>query len=196
MSLVPRSVRVYFATQPVNLRRSFEGLSNEVREVLRHDPLADHVFVFLNRRKTQVKLPRSRSSCRYQRAGRRDPAAAPPPQGARWICTFRPPRKHPTRWPVSDVPPRPARRCCATTRSTCCARRARLRSVARRAVQPVAPVRDPKEAVGRERSEARVKDEGSDAVGVFRRATRRRVRYIASLALHPPGYHTEITNLI
>jgi transposase len=54
--LVPRSVRVYFATQPANLRRSFEGLSNEVREVLRHDPLAGHVFVFLNRRKTQVKL--------------------------------------------------------------------------------------------------------------------------------------------
>jgi transposase len=54
--LVPRSVRVYFAIQPANLRRSFEGLSNEVREVLRHDPLAGHVFVFLNRRKTQVKL--------------------------------------------------------------------------------------------------------------------------------------------
>jgi transposase len=54
--LVPRSVRVYFATQPANLRRSFEGLSNEVREVLRYDPLAGHVFVFLNRRKTQVKL--------------------------------------------------------------------------------------------------------------------------------------------
>lgn len=56
MILVPRAVRVYFATQPTNLRRSFEGLSNEVREVLRHDPLTGHVFVFLNRRKTQVKL--------------------------------------------------------------------------------------------------------------------------------------------
>jgi len=54
--LVPRAVRVYFATQPANLRRSFEGLSNEVREVLRHDPLVGHIFVFLNRRKTQVKL--------------------------------------------------------------------------------------------------------------------------------------------
>src|SRR5580658_8439281 len=30
--LVPRSVRVYFATQPTNLRKSFEGLSNDVRE--------------------------------------------------------------------------------------------------------------------------------------------------------------------
>jgi transposase len=54
--LLPRAVRVYFAIQPVNLRRSFDGLSNEVRSVLRHDPLTGHVFVFLNRRKTQVKL--------------------------------------------------------------------------------------------------------------------------------------------
>lgn len=54
--LLPRSVRVYFAIQPVNLRRSFDGLSNEVRSVLRHDPLTGHVFVFLNRRRTQVKL--------------------------------------------------------------------------------------------------------------------------------------------
>jgi transposase len=56
MILLPRAVRVYFAIQPVNLRRSFDGLSNEVRSVLRHDPLTGHVFVFLNRRKTQVKL--------------------------------------------------------------------------------------------------------------------------------------------
>ena len=54
--LVPRAVRVYFATEPANLRKSFEGLSNEVRDVLRHDPLTGHVFVFLNRRKNQVKL--------------------------------------------------------------------------------------------------------------------------------------------
>lgn len=44
------------ATAPCNLRRSFDGLSNEVREVLMKDPLCGHVFVFLNRRKTQVKL--------------------------------------------------------------------------------------------------------------------------------------------
>ena len=56
MILLPRAVRVYFATQPVNLRRSFDGLSNEVRHALGHDPLDGHVFVFLNRRKNQVKL--------------------------------------------------------------------------------------------------------------------------------------------
>ena len=56
MLLLPRAVRVYVATAPVNLRRSFDGLSNETREVLRRDPLGGHVFVFLNRRATMVKL--------------------------------------------------------------------------------------------------------------------------------------------
>lgn len=56
MILLPRAVKVYFATQPANLRRSFDGLSNEVRTALLGDPLSGHVFVFLNRRKNQVKL--------------------------------------------------------------------------------------------------------------------------------------------
>lgn len=56
MILLPRAVRVYFATQPTNLRRSFDGLANEVRTTLVGDPLSGHVFVFLNRRKNQVKL--------------------------------------------------------------------------------------------------------------------------------------------
>jgi len=53
---IPRAVRVYFASQPVNLRKSFDGLVNEIRHTLGHDPLGGHVFVFLNRRKNQVKL--------------------------------------------------------------------------------------------------------------------------------------------
>jgi transposase len=56
MLLLPRAVRVYMATRPENLRKSFDGLSNEVRSTLARDPLCGHVFVFLNRRKNQVKL--------------------------------------------------------------------------------------------------------------------------------------------
>lgn len=56
MILLPRSVRIYVATAPANLRKSFEGLSNEVRSVLTADPLSGHLFLFLNRRKTQVKI--------------------------------------------------------------------------------------------------------------------------------------------
>ena len=56
MILLPRSVRIYVATEPTNLRKSFEGLSNDVRSVLLADPLSGHVFLFLNRRATQVKM--------------------------------------------------------------------------------------------------------------------------------------------
>lgn len=56
MLLLPRAVKVYVATQPVRLNRSFDGLSNVVREILGRDPLSGHVFVFINRRRTMVKL--------------------------------------------------------------------------------------------------------------------------------------------
>jgi transposase len=52
--LLPRSVRIYAATAPANLRKSFEGLSNEVRAVLAADPLSGHVFLFLNRRRERA----------------------------------------------------------------------------------------------------------------------------------------------
>lgn len=56
MILLPRSVRIYVSREPANLRKSFEGLSNEVRAAVGMDPLCGHVFLFLNRRRTQVKL--------------------------------------------------------------------------------------------------------------------------------------------
>ena len=56
MILLPSSVRVYVATAPVSMHKSFEGLSNEVRRVLAADPLSGHVFLFLNKSRTQVKM--------------------------------------------------------------------------------------------------------------------------------------------
>lgn len=53
---LPRAVKIYVATQPVRLNRSFDGLSAVVRKVLERDPLSGHVFVFINRRRTMVKL--------------------------------------------------------------------------------------------------------------------------------------------
>lgn len=55
MILLPRSVRVFVATSPVNLRQSFDGLSNAVR-ALALDPLSGHLMVFLNRRRDHVKI--------------------------------------------------------------------------------------------------------------------------------------------
>jgi transposase len=56
MILLPKSVKIFVGTAPVDLHRSFEGLSNEVRCVLAADPLSGHVFLFLNRRRSQVKM--------------------------------------------------------------------------------------------------------------------------------------------
>lgn len=53
---LPSSVHVHVAIEAVSLRKSFEGLSNEVRSVIGRDPLSGHVFCFLNRTRTQVKL--------------------------------------------------------------------------------------------------------------------------------------------
>ena len=56
MILLSRAVRVYVAIEPVTMRRSFDGLSAEVRSVLALDPLSGHVFAFINKRRNQAKL--------------------------------------------------------------------------------------------------------------------------------------------
>ncbi len=56
MLSLPPAVRVFVATQPMDLRKSFNGLSNATRQVLEQDPLSGHLFVFFNRRRTMVKV--------------------------------------------------------------------------------------------------------------------------------------------
>lgn len=41
---------------PVNMRKSFDGFSGIVQHELKKDPLSTAVFIFLNRRRNQVKL--------------------------------------------------------------------------------------------------------------------------------------------
>jgi len=52
----PPAVRIWLATAPVDLRRSFDRLAAEVRDVLHNDPLSGHIFVFKNKRGDRVKL--------------------------------------------------------------------------------------------------------------------------------------------
>lgn len=56
MLLIPGSVRVFVARDPVDMRKSFNGLVNHTEYVLGRSPLGGNVFVFLNRRKTLAKL--------------------------------------------------------------------------------------------------------------------------------------------
>ena len=55
MLTLPRSVRIYLASAPVDLRKSIDGLSALVRE-REHDVFSGHLFVFTSRRGDRVKI--------------------------------------------------------------------------------------------------------------------------------------------
>ena len=49
-------VRVWVAVQPVDMRKSFDGLAEVVRAFLGHDPLSGNLFVFRNRSSQRLKI--------------------------------------------------------------------------------------------------------------------------------------------
>lgn len=50
------AVKVFFCPEPVDLRKSFDGLCALTRYVLRQDPLSGHLFVFVNKRGNLMKI--------------------------------------------------------------------------------------------------------------------------------------------
>lgn len=48
--------RYYLSRQPADMRKSYDGLNGLVRQGLGRDPLSGEVFIFLNRRRTMVKI--------------------------------------------------------------------------------------------------------------------------------------------
>ena len=50
------AVRVYFAKEPADMRKSFDGLSALVAGALELDPLSGHLFVFINKRRDRIKI--------------------------------------------------------------------------------------------------------------------------------------------
>jgi transposase len=49
-------VRIWLATAPVDMRRSFDALAEHVRTILAGDPTSGHLFVFRNRTSQRVKI--------------------------------------------------------------------------------------------------------------------------------------------
>ena len=49
-------VRVWLCTEPTDMRKSFDGLSARVKHHLQEDPLSGHLYVFINRRRSQMKI--------------------------------------------------------------------------------------------------------------------------------------------
>lgn len=56
MLMLPATLRVLLYREPVDMRRSFDGLECLVRDGLGEDPLSGSLFVFTNRRRDRVKL--------------------------------------------------------------------------------------------------------------------------------------------
>ena len=55
LTLAP-SVRIYAALGATDLRKGFDGLSGLVSELVDADPASGHLFLFCNRRRTQLRI--------------------------------------------------------------------------------------------------------------------------------------------
>ena len=53
---LPPSVRIYFATELVDMRNGIDGLSAVVEQVLKQDPHKGHLFVFVGKQRDKVKV--------------------------------------------------------------------------------------------------------------------------------------------
>ena len=56
MISLPPSVKIFLAAQPVDMRKSFDGLKAVVEEFVGGDPLSGHLFVFRGRRADRFKI--------------------------------------------------------------------------------------------------------------------------------------------
>lgn len=54
-SITP-ATRIFLAQDPIDLRRSFNGLYAAVSQILKQNPLSVHLFVFMNRRQDKIKI--------------------------------------------------------------------------------------------------------------------------------------------
>ena len=56
MLSLPPSVSLFVATQPIDGRKGPDSLMVLVRDVLRHDPLSGHHFIFFSKRCDRVRI--------------------------------------------------------------------------------------------------------------------------------------------
>jgi len=54
--MIRGNVQVWLATQPVDMRKSFDRLAEHVRAFLGHDPLSGSLFVFRSRSAQRIKI--------------------------------------------------------------------------------------------------------------------------------------------
>ncbi len=50
------NLHYYICTKPVDIRNSFDGLAGIVRNFMQKNPITEGVFIFINKRRTHIKL--------------------------------------------------------------------------------------------------------------------------------------------
>lgn len=55
MLSLPSRTKMYLCMNPVDMRKSFDGLFGIVREEFGQDPLSGHLFLFVNKRRDRMK---------------------------------------------------------------------------------------------------------------------------------------------
>lgn len=50
------NIRFYLYRKPTDMRKSFNGLSGIIRNEMNRDPLSGDIYIFINRRRTMIKL--------------------------------------------------------------------------------------------------------------------------------------------
>jgi transposase len=50
------SPKVFLASQPIDMRKSYQGLSVLVEQVLKQNPFSGSLFIFYNKRKDRLKI--------------------------------------------------------------------------------------------------------------------------------------------
>lgn len=53
--MIPATVRIFACTEPVDMRRGFDGLALVTKQTLDEDPRSGAVFLFVNRRRDRLE---------------------------------------------------------------------------------------------------------------------------------------------
>lgn len=56
MLMLPSGVKVWVAVEPVNMKKSFDGLAVLAQEALSQDVMSGHLFVFRNKQGDKLKV--------------------------------------------------------------------------------------------------------------------------------------------
>lgn len=54
--MIPKSVRIFVCTEPVDMRKQFDGLALATEELLGQNPMGGSLFVFMNKRANRLKV--------------------------------------------------------------------------------------------------------------------------------------------